>query len=216
MLYRFLHPIVNRLMRLIAHVVVHGAERMPRGGGVLLISNHLTNWDALAVGMCFKRELHFMTKIELYRNPLLAWLLPRLHGFPVHRGEADRAALRRAEELLNSGRVVALFPEGHRSRSGEMQDSRGGVALLARRTRKPILPVAVSGTERLRGRALRAWRPWRRPIITITVGEPFVLPQPVGRADYTALANVIMGRVADLLPPEYRGALAETGRAAQS
>lgn len=209
MVYRLLHLVVNRLMRLLAEVTVIGAENMPRAGGVLLICNHLTNLDALAVGMCFKRELHFMAKVELYRNPFMAWLIPRVNGFPVRRGEADRAALRRAEELLLNGRVVGLFPEGHRSRSGVIQDSRGGVALLARRTHKPILPVAVMGTEHLRTGELLAWRPWRRPTITVTVGTPFTLPQPVGRADYTALANVIMGRVAELLPEPYRGAAEE-------
>ena len=210
MLYRFLHPIVNRLMRLIAHVEVRGVEKMPRGG-VLLISNHLTNFDALVVGMCFKRELHFMAKTELYQVPILGWLIPRMNGFPVRRGEADRAALRQAEELLNSGRVVAIFPEGHRSRGEGVQDSRGGVALLARRTHKPILPVAITGTEQLRLSEALRWRPWRRPTVTVAVGEPFVLPQPVGRADYNALANVIMGRVAELLPPSYRGVFGEHG-----
>jgi 1-acyl-sn-glycerol-3-phosphate acyltransferase len=208
MLYRLLHPIVNRLMRLLAHVEVQGVEKMPRGG-VLLISNHLTNFDVLVVGMSFKRELHFMAKTELYQVPIMGWLIPRMNGFPVRRGEADRAALRQAEELLNNGRVVAIFPEGHRSRDGGVQESRGGVALLARRTHKPILPVAVTGTEQLRLPAALKWRPWRRPTITLTVGDPFVLPQPVGRADYNALANVIMSRVAELLPPAYRGVFNE-------
>jgi 1-acyl-sn-glycerol-3-phosphate acyltransferase len=212
MLYRFIYPIVNWLARVVADVTITGAERMPRGVGVLVVSNHLTNYDPLIISMCFKRELHYMAKVELYRNPLLAWLLAHLNAFPVRRGEADRTALRRAEELLRSGRVVALFPEGHRARDAAVQPSKGGIALLARRANVPILPVAITGTQYLLPKALPRWRPWRRPAVTVTVGAPFTLPPSTGRADYNALANLIMGHVAELLPPSYRGVFAEETR----
>jgi 1-acyl-sn-glycerol-3-phosphate acyltransferase len=159
--------------------------------------------------MCFKRELHYMAKVELYRNPFMAWLLAHLNAFPVHRGEADRTALRRAEELLRSGRVVGIFPEGHRARDAGVQPSKGGIALLARRANVPILPVAITGTQYLLPKALPRWRPWRRPPVTVTVGAPFTLPPSTGRADYNALANLIMRHVAALLPPSYRGVFAE-------
>ena len=208
MLYRFLFPIINWLARVAATVTVTGAEHMPYGTGVLLVANHLTNFDPLLIGMCFKRELHFMAKIELYRNRLISWFITQMHAFPVRRGEVDRAALRRAEELLRQRRVVALFPEGHRSHGEGVQESKGGIALIARRSGAPILPVAISGTELLLPGQLIHWRPWRRPHITVTVGEPFELPRVEGRADYDALAAIIMGRVAALLPPEYRGVFA--------
>ncbi len=204
--YRFLHPIVNWLARLLARVDVRGAEHMPRAGAVLLVSNHLTNYDPMIVGMVFKRVIHFMGKVELYSNPVLAWLWLQLQSFPVRRGEVDRAALRHAEDLLKSGRVVGLFPEGHRSRDGAMQAAQPGIALIARRTGAPILPVAITGTEHLMPPALWRWRPWRRPTITITVGAPFTLPSHSGRGDYAALTEHIMARVAALLPPAYRGA----------
>jgi 1-acyl-sn-glycerol-3-phosphate acyltransferase len=210
MFYRFLFPIVNWLARLVAQVSVSGVENMPRNGGVLVISNHMTNLDALMLGMCFKRQLHFMAKIELFRNPLLARVISALNAFPVRRGEPDRAALRQAESLLHSGRVVAIFPEGHRSRHNSVQESRGGIALLARRADVPILPVAITGTQHLRPRALLSWRPWRRPHITITVGAPFTLPHTSGRPDYSALAGIIMGHVAELLPSTYRGVFGES------
>jgi 1-acyl-sn-glycerol-3-phosphate acyltransferase len=213
MFYRFIYPLVNWLARVLAEVTVTGAERMPRGGGVLVVSNHLTNFDPFIISMCFKRQLHFMAKVELYRNPLIGWLITCLGAFPVRRGEADRTALRRAEELLRSGRVVAIFPEGHRSRAAAVQASKGGIALLARRAGVPVLPVAITGTQYLLPQALPRWRPWRRPAVTITVGEPFTLPPSPGRADYAALANLIMGHVAELLPPSYRGVFAEETRA---
>lgn len=215
MLYRFLFPIVNWVARVIAHVEVSGTAHMPRGG-VLVVSNHLTNFDPLFIGMCFRRELHFMAKAELFRNPVLARIINGLNAFPVRRDEADRAALRQAEELLKSGRAVAIFPEGHRSRAAAVQQGKGGIALLARRAGAPILPVAITGTEHFGPAGLRRWRPWRRPTVTITVGAPFTLPRAAGRADYDALAALIMGHVAELLPPAYRGVYAEAGSAAGS
>lgn len=209
MLYRLLFPLVNCLVRVVAAVTVTGTENMPRRGGVLLVSNHLASYDPLIVGMCFRRELHFMAKIELYRNPLVTWFITQLRAFPVRRGAGDRAALRHAEQLLHSGRVVALFPEGHRSHGEGVQESKGGIALLARRSGVPILPVAITGTEYLLPGRVLSWRPWRRPAITVTAGAPFELPRAEGRADYDALAAVIMGHVAELLPPVYRGVFAE-------
>ncbi len=207
-LYRFLYPIVNWLSRAAARVTVTGTEHMPRAGGVLLVSNHLSNYDPLMVAMIFKRILHFMGKAELYRNPVLRWVCLQLQTFPVRRGEVDRAALRYAEELLRGGRVVAVFPEGHRSRTGNMQAAQGGIALLARRTGVPILPVAITGTQYLWPPALLRWRPWRRPEVTITIGEPFTLPRAAGRAGNAAQTDLIMARVAALLPPDYHGVYA--------
>ena len=207
-LYRFLYPIVNWLSRAAARVTVTGVEHMPRAGGVLLVSNHLSNYDPMIVAMCFKRILHFMGKAELYRNPVLRWICLQLQTFPVRRGEVDRAALRYAEELLRGGRVVAVFPEGHRSRTGNMQAAQGGIALLARRTGAPILPVAITGTQYLWPPALLRWRPWRRPEVTITIGEPFTLPRAAGRAGNAAQTDLIMARVAALLPPDYHGVYA--------
>lgn len=207
-LYRFVFPLINRLARLLARVTVTGTENMP-SGGLLLVANHLTSYDPFLVGMCFKRPAYFMGKSELYRNPVRAWVFLQLGTFPVRRGEPDRAALRHAEELLRTGRVVAIFPEGHRSHRGTVQAGQPGIALLARRTGVPILPVAITGSEHLLPRALARWRPWRRPELTITVGTPFRLPESDGRADYAALAGLIMARVAALLPLTYQGIYAE-------
>ena len=209
MFYRFIFPIVNWLARFVAHVTVSGTEYMPRAGGLLVVSNHMTNLDALMIGMCFKRELHFMAKIELFNNPILGWIITQLRAFPVNRGEADRAALRHAEGLLHDGRVVAIFPEGRRSKDGGVQQSKGGIALLARRANVPILPVAVTGTGLCAPASCRHGGPgagrthhYRGRAVHAAAGTR-------GRADYNAIANLIMGRVAELLPPAYRGVFAE-------
>lgn len=207
--YRLVYRPVRWLVPRLAHVTIVGAEHMPRGGGVLLVSNHLTNFDVFVIGMCFKRILNFMGKAELFRNPLLAWVWGQLYGFSIRRGEADRAALRHTEDLLRAGRVVAVFPEGHRSVTGALQPGQPGIALIARRAGVPVLPVAVTGTQHFLPPDLWRWRPWRRPSITVTIGEPFTLSRAMGRAANQEATDAIMARVASLLPPANRGAYAD-------
>lgn len=209
-LYRFAYSLVNRVARLVARVTVHGAEQMPRGG-VLLVSNHLSNYDAFLIGMSFNRPMSFMGKAELFQNPVIAALARGLLAFPIDRNRVDRVALRHAENLLRSGRIVGLFPEGHRSRNGVLQEGQGGMVLLARRTGVPILPIAVVGSQAFLPPAVGRWRPWRRPVCTVSVGPPFTLADlSDDRLDTAALANLAMKRVANLLPPDYRGALGDS------
>jgi len=207
--YRLVYRPVCWLVPRLAHVTIVGAERMPRGGGVLLVSNHLTNFDVFVIGMCFKRILNFMGKAELFRNPVLAWVWGQLYGFSIRRGEADRAALRHTEDLLRAGRVVAVFPEGHRSVTGALQPGQPGIALIVRRAGVPVLPVAVTGTQNFLPPDLWRWRPWRRPSITVTIGQPFTLPKATGRAASQQATDAIMARIAALLPPANRGPYAD-------
>src|SRR5690606_28111202 len=100
---------------------VEGREHVPRQGGAILAPNHISNVDPPAVGAAAPRPVYFMAKEELYQMPLLGRILPRLHAFPVRRGTVDRAALRRAEELLRAGELVVIFPEGRESETGQLQ-----------------------------------------------------------------------------------------------
>ena len=107
--------------------------------------------------------------------------------------------------------VIGMFPEGTRSRSGAMARARPGAALLAVRSNAPILPVAVTGTEKFRWRTIL----WERPVIRVVIGAPFSLPViegTLGKEQRQALADIMMQRVADLLPEAYRGPLPAQGR----
>ncbi len=170
-----------------------------------MVSNHLTNFDVFVIGIHFTRMLNFMGKIELFKNPAFAWFCRQMYVFPIRRGEPDRGALRYAEEMLKRGRVVGVFPEGHRSHGEGVQQGQPGIALLARRAGAPILPVAITGTEQLSPPAVFRWRPWRRPRITVTIGRPFILAKERGRGENRAATDDIMIHVARLLPPAYQG-----------
>ena len=207
----FFHPgaiLTGWLKWLIAPGPVIGDEHVPREGAYLLVANHCSNLDppfaGWAVGHRNGRVIHFMAKDEMRHWPLIGWLGAQAGAFYVRRGSADRAAQRRAVELLAEGRPIALFPEGTRSRTGVMGEPRAGAALLAMRADIPILPVGISGTHRIfPGRS----RIPHRSRVTIRIGEPFRLPSrdDLDRAALREGSERIMRAIATLLPEEQRG-----------
>ncbi len=189
-----------------------GDESVPNEGPLLVVSNHLSNADPIFLEMAFPRPLFFMGKVELFRNPLFRWVLRRFGGFPVERGTADRAALRHARKVLDHGLAVALYPEGGRSLTGAMVRGLPGAGLIALQSRAPVLPVGIYGTEfyPVNGEKLPR-RPKSAPRgVTIIFGETFRIPERVDGERVTAeeATRLMMLRVADLLPGQYRGVYA--------
>lgn len=146
MLYVIGRALFRTLFKLVFRYSVEGRERVPQSGGVLLVANHASYLDPPLLGSAATRPVHFMAKAELFEMPFLSWALPRVHAFPVRRGEADRNAIRTAIELLSQGRAVAIFPEGTRTHTGEMLPPQRGAGLIALRAGVPIVPVALIGT----------------------------------------------------------------------
>jgi 1-acyl-sn-glycerol-3-phosphate acyltransferase len=199
---------VRAIVFSLARVEVIGKKNVPRKGPLIIASNHFNNADPPVLGATMPRRLVFMAKNEMFQWPILG-LAARLGGaFPVRRSEADLGALRKAGEVLHNGEALAMFPEGTRSTDGKMHKAHPGTALLALRSEAPVLPVAISGTEnivliRLPLDLLRR----RRPRVRVVVGQPFFLP-PVERItadEVERCTDVIMGRIAALLPPSHRG-----------
>jgi 1-acyl-sn-glycerol-3-phosphate acyltransferase len=128
---------------------VTGAEHIPKDGPVVVAPNHKSFYDSFFVGLASRRPVHFMAKIELFEGRS-ARLLNRLGAFPVKRGTADPEALETARILLEQGRVLALFPEGTRFRDPDtLRAPRRGAGRLAIEAHAPVVPCAISGTERL-------------------------------------------------------------------
>jgi len=187
-----------------------GVEHVPRDGAFILVANHISLFDPLIVGstagQLAGRLVHFMAKQEVRRWPVIGWLATQAGVYFVRRGEGDRAAQRLSLELLASGEPIAVFPEGPRSRDGVLGEPRNGAALLAMRSGVPVLPVSITGINRILPRGARLPR---RSRVTVRVGEPFLLTrQASGRIDRQELAvgtERIMRAVAALLPPAQRG-----------
>lgn len=204
--YRTGWLLVRLIMAVYARVEIVGAQNMPRRGGVIVVSNHLNNADPGLVGGFLPRRVVFMAKDEMFQWPLFGGYVRLIGAFPVRRLEADLRALRKAVQVLRRGEVLVMFPEGTRSKTGSMGRGHPGTAMVALRTGAPILPVAITGTEvvRLPG---DFFRPFRRTRVRMVVGEPFLLP-PVSRPkaeDIERCTDIIMSRIAALLPPQYRG-----------
>lgn len=148
-----------------------GTEHVP-SGGVILASNHRSFLDPFAIGCCIGRPIYFVAKRELFRNPLLGWLLNCLGAFPIRRGASDEESMATARALLERGQAVVIFPEGTRIRTGSLARPRRGVGRLALESGKPVVPIAVTNSERAR----RGWR--IRPVkVHIRCGPPLTFPR---------------------------------------
>ncbi len=210
--YWSLLAVVKAVVLAFTATEIVGREKMPRQGALIMASNHFNNADPPLLGAVMPRRLVFMAKHEMFQWPIIGMMARLAGAFPVRRFEADLGALRKAAEILRGGEVLAMFPEGHRSEDGKLHKAHPGTALLALRSDAPVLPVAVSGTQkisiiRLPIDCLRG----HRPHIRVTLGDPFFLP-PVERVtaeEAQRCTDIIMAKIAALLPSDQRGAYAE-------
>jgi 1-acyl-sn-glycerol-3-phosphate acyltransferase len=146
--YWLLRRIVGAVMAALGGLRVEGREHVPDRGGVILAANHVSYLDPSAVGLAMPYALWYMAKEPLFRIPVLNRLMRFFRAFPVRSDAADRGALRQAAEILEDGGTLVVFPEGSCSRTGDLLPFRPGLALIALRSRAPIVPTAVIGTER--------------------------------------------------------------------
>ena len=201
---------IRMLLLLLTRWQVRGRENVPSQGPVLVVANHLNLADPPLLFVSLGRRVIFMAKEELFRSGFLSYFIRGFGAFPVHRGQLDRKALRQAEQVLADGQALVMFPEGMRSHSGRLRPAFPGSALIALRSGVPVLPVGITGTERIRG---VTWL-LHRPQIIVNVGRPFHLPPASSKLTKVKLAeltNYMMGRIAELLPLEYRGNYAGQG-----
>src|SRR5215217_5396107 len=148
-----------------------GTEHIP-DGGVILASNHRSFLDPFAIGCCIGRPIYFVAKRELFKNPLLGWLLNCLGAFPIKRGESDEESMGTARALLERGQPVVIFPEGTRIRTGSLARPKRGVGRLALQSGKPVVPIAVTNSERARN----GWR--IRPVkVHLRCGPALTFPR---------------------------------------
>lgn len=195
------------LLRLILPLLtrwrVTGKERVPRHGPFIIVSNHLSTTDSPLIGAALlPRRVVFMAKEELFHF----WGTPviRAYGaFPVRKRQFDLGAIRRAAQVLKKGLALGIYPEGTRSVTRQLQEPYLGAAFIALKYHVPILPVAVTGSEKLMTRRL-----FRRPAVTIRIGElisPTSSNGKVTKDIMESLSHIFMERIAELLPPGYQG-----------
>ncbi|GAB4483661.1 MAG: hypothetical protein OHK0031_07160 [Anaerolineales bacterium] len=184
---------------------VSGLEHFPAQGAAVVACNHLVTFDVFPLQLALPRMVFYMGKAELFQVAPLHWLFRRLGAFPVYRGERDEWALEHARKLLRAGEIVAMFPEGTRSRGRGLALARPGAAKLAIEMQVPVVVVSIDGVQNLFKTFPRRARVEVRIAPLITPGDDD-LP--------LALTDRIMFTMAANLPPELRGVYAdENGQA---
>lgn len=122
---------------------IYGLDNIPAEGPTILCSNHLSNWDPPLIGSPLVRPVHYMAKEELFRVPVLGWLIRQFGAFPVKRGGVSKESIRLSISLLREGKVMGVFPEGTRKNAGG--EGKKGAAMLALRSGATVIPVAIVG-----------------------------------------------------------------------
>lgn len=122
-----------------------GVGNVPREGGVILASNHQSFLDPVLVGCCLPREVHFMARRSLFKNPVFGALIAGCNAFAIERDAADVKGVKEAIARLRAGCALMVFPEGTRTRDGSIGSIRPGIGMLAERAAVPIVPVLIDG-----------------------------------------------------------------------
>ncbi len=203
--YYFGRGLIRILVFPFASWEVKGRENVPHSGPVLIVCNHLHIADPPIVAASIPLKCILMAKEDLWQNGWSRFWVENFGAFPVKRGGVDREAIRHAEEWLKRGVSVVMFPEGKRSHNAQMQPALPGAALIASRVGVPILPVAITGTDKFRN-LKRSF--FHHPKMTVNIGMPFNPPSTDGKLSKeqrNQLIKSIMLKIAALLPPEYRG-----------
>jgi 1-acyl-sn-glycerol-3-phosphate acyltransferase len=142
--------------------------KVPRNGKLIICSNHISYLDPVVIGAYIPRCVYFMAKKELYNNKFLSSLVTFLNTFPVERKAFNRKAFSISFEILKDENVLCLFPEGTRSTDGVLRGGKKGIGFIAAASNTPILPVAMSGTNKI------IQKPYRRiffPRVKLIVGD---------------------------------------------
>jgi 1-acyl-sn-glycerol-3-phosphate acyltransferase len=192
--------LANALLGALSGWSVTGIDRVPRRGGLIVASNHISFWDPPLIGAALPRDMFFLAKQELFTTPVLGPLIRSWNAIPIRRGTADLSGLARAIETLKRGSALLMFPEGSRMRDGELHPARPGLGLMAVSADVPIVPCYISGSNhpgrwwyrgarvRMTFGTLRDWRDYAGP----------EADAPPGRALYQRVGQEAMQDIAAL------------------
>jgi 1-acyl-sn-glycerol-3-phosphate acyltransferase len=212
MIYAFLRGLMRAMTRtyLVGLFRVVGAENVPRTGPLIVCPSHSGTLDPpLVPAFTTRSDTWSMAKSEYFKGGIVEVLFRSYHSFPVVRHSADRAALTRSFDLLKAGHALIIYPEGTRVESGVLANPEPGAGFIAQKAGCPVVPVGLSGTRE----CLPKGSHWpRRVRVTVTFGKPFLVASKRSdgsRVSHQEAADAIMVEIAELLPPNQRGAFTD-------
>lgn len=148
--YRFIRGVAKVIFTPLFKVKIIGIENVPKSGGVIMCANHTSLTDPIFLAINVKRQVHFMGKAELFGNFFTKWFFNKLGSFAVKRGQGDTSAIRTGEDMIKSGGMMGIFPEGTRYLEGAPRKAKAGVAMIAASTGADILPVSIFREGKIR------------------------------------------------------------------
>ncbi len=206
--WKVLHIVATLIRLFFLRLRVEGREHIPATGGCVFTINHTLGPDYVIVGYASTRQVFYMAKAEVFAfHPWVAALVAGAGAFPVQRGKGDFQAVEQASNEVRRGKIVGMFPEGTRSKSGGLQRGKTGVARIALMAQAPIVPVVVINSEPVLRDVLKFKR---RPVVTVRFGPAMPAVGDVENPeDVRRLTTALMLAMADLLPPDRRGYYAD-------
>jgi len=185
---------------LLHNIKIYGRENLPRRGAFIMAANHVSYADPPVVGVaCAPIGMHFMAKKELFESRKWGWWFKAVQCIPISRDDKDIRATKQAIDSLKKGRNLAIFPEGTRSATGELQEAELGASFLASKAGVPVVPVYIDGTDKVlpKGGKYKCWAP-----IRAYIGKPVHPNEFSGISDrrkrYEGLRDKIMASIAEL------------------
>lgn len=210
--------LIDGMVRFYSNLQVFGQENRPTRS-VLFICNHLSNVDAFILQRALAPSSPtFLAGVKLGGTAMTKVGMEVVDTIPIHPNSPDRTAIRLAVDRLQAGHSVLIFPEGGRSRTGSLRRGRAGAILIAKRAGVPLVPLALTGTDKLmpiNDRDMGAER-IHKADVSVTIGKPFLLEELEAISpDRQMQVDALMLRIAALLPPEYKGVYASPESLAQ-
>lgn len=202
--YSVIKTIFRPIIKGLYHLKFKGLENVPKDDTRYIVAiNHTCAFDPIFVASPKEvPPLHFMAKVELFKNPFAAWFLTRMYAFPVKRGKGDTSAIDYGEKIINEGHVMAICPEGRRikDKDGKPQKAKAGVAIIAKATNASVLPVAICCDGKIKAGKQ----------VTVSYGK-LITPQEMefdkedfSRRDVSNAANLVMDRITQLWEAEVK------------
>ncbi|MCA1596250.1 MAG: 1-acyl-sn-glycerol-3-phosphate acyltransferase [Chloroflexi bacterium] len=199
-MYFFFVSLFRILFRLSGGITIIGRENLPAAGAYIVVANHVSYIDPPVVGAALPRPAYYMAKAELFEAKPFGAAIPWVGAYPVKRGVADRAAMKRTLDLLAGGEIVVIFPEGTRRPVGDLGEAESGFGWIATKTDVPIIPIGISGSAALFPRGAKTTR---RARVTVRIGSPMALDElrssPDTRRAIKEIGAETMKRIGELI-----------------